>query len=185
MFNKLFAALLMATLFCILPDAYAGSGGQTGEAFIKTIYVKYGGATANSGSSYDAAKPCSGDLDLWDIPAGTMITKVYVKIDTAITGSTALDFGDDDDPNGYFDGGTSGAEGASLIAGVYGWDVKGAGGYLRVETAGVSDAADIYVVPNAKYYAAAGKELKQDITTACTAGRYRVIVEGYRFQPAP
>lgn len=174
-------SVLIVAMTLISFGAFAGSGGGVGEPFVKQIYVKYGGSSSAKGLSYDSAKSCALDADLWDIPAGTLITKVYVKIDTAITGTTTLDFGDDDDPNGFFDGGVSGAEGASLIAGLYGWSANIAGAYMRVETAGVSDAADVYVVPNAKYYAAAGKELKMDLTTACSAGRFRVIVEGFRF----
>lgn len=151
-----------------------------GEPFVKTVYVKFGGASTNSGTSYQAAKSCAADGDLWAIPAGTIITKQYVLMDTAVTGSSALDVGDDDDPNGFFDGGVSGLEGATFAAGMYGWNAKLAGAYLRVETAGGTDALDIYVVPNAKYYPVAGKEVKLDITTACTAGRFRVVTEGYK-----
>ena len=47
--------------------------------------------------------------------------------------------------------------------------------------AGATDAADIYVVPNAKYYSATGKEVKLDTATASTAGTARVVIEGYYF----
>ncbi len=175
----LFSFLMLAIMTAFTAPAFAGGGGGVGQKFVKEIYVKYGGATTNQGSSYDAAKSCAADGDLWAIPAGIVIEKAYLVIDTAITGSSALDFGDDDDPNGFFDGGVSGAEGASLVAGMYGWSPKLAGAYMRVETAGATDPADIDVVGSAKYYSATGKEVKLDITTACTAGRFRVVLEGY------
>lgn len=168
--------LIAMTMFTF--GAFASAGGAVGEPFVKTIFVKYGGSASAKGTSYDAAKSCAADGDLWDIPANTLINRVYVIIDTAVTGSSDLDIGDDDDPDGYVDGSVSLTLGT---AGLYGWNAKVAGAYLRVQTAGVSDAADIYVVPSAKYYSATGKEIKQDITTACTAGKYRVVVEGLRF----
>lgn len=167
-------AIVLTTL--LSSPAFAGGGGAAGQAFQKVIYVKYGGSQSNSGTSYSAAKSCASDTDLWSIPAGTVITRVYVIIDTLVTGSSDLDVGDDDDADGFVDGSLSVTLGT---VGMYGWNAKTAGAYLRVQTAGATDAADIYVVPNAKFYSAAGKEVKQDITTACTAGAYRVVVEGY------
>ncbi len=172
-----FLKMIVATAVLTMGfGAYAGSGGAVGEKFVKTIYVKFGGSATAAGTSYSAAKSCAADGDLWAIPAGVEIDKVYVIVDTAVTGSTDLDVGDDDDPNGFVDGSLSVTLGT---AGLYGANAKVAGAYLRVETPGASDATDIYVVPNSKYYGAAGKEVKQDITGACTAGRYRVVVEGF------
>ena len=110
------------------------------------------------------------------IEAGMVIEKVYAINDTAITGTTVLEVGDDDDPNGFI------VDTIVTLAtpGMYGYSAKVAGAYLRTETAGGTDAADIYVVPNAKYYSATGKEVKLNVTTANTAGKFRVVVEGYR-----
>lgn len=171
----MFKFVILALGLILTGPAFAGSGGSVGEKFHKEIYVKFGGSSANSGSSYDAAKSCAADGDLWNIPAGVVIEKAYMVIDTAITGSTNMDIGDDDDADGFIDSSLSVTLGT---AGLYGWNVKTAGAYLRVETAGVTDPADIYVVPASKYYSATGKEIKMDLTTACTAGRFRVIVEG-------
>jgi hypothetical protein len=155
--------------------AHAAGGGFVGEAFQKVIYVKFGGASTNSGTSYDAAKGCDVDQDLWTIPTNVVVTKAYMVIDTAITGSTNMDIGDDDDADGYIDSSLSVTLGTP---GMYGWDAKVAGAYLRVQTAGVTDPADVYVVPSAKYYTVGTKKLKMDLTTACTAGKFRVIIEG-------
>ena len=148
--------------------------GFAGEKFREVRYFADGGSGDQSGKGENNAAPIT-DQDIFSIPAGTVIEKVYAIIDTAVTGTTDFDVGDDDDADGFLDGSASLTLGTP---GMYGWDVKNAGAYLRVETAGATDAGDIYVVPNAKYYAAAGKEVKLDVTGASTAGAFRVVVEG-------
>lgn len=142
------------------------------ERFQKVIYLEYGGT--GSGDSEQSPLPFV-SADLWSIPAGCVIEKAYLIVDTAITGTTNLDVGDDDDADGFIDGSLSVTLGTP---GMYGWNAKLSGAYLRVETAGASDAVDIYVVPNAKYYSATGKEVKLSCSTANTAGKARVIIEG-------
>jgi hypothetical protein len=149
--------------------------------FRKEIFL-YGAAAVGSGSgeSYSSSLPfVSGDL--MAIPAGMIITRCFLIIDVAITGTTNLDVGDDDDADGFIDGSLSVTLGTP---GMYGWNCKTAGAYLRTETAGVTDPADVYVVPNAKYYAAVGKEVKLACSTANTAGKARVVVEGHYTQYA-
>lgn len=159
---------------CFVAPAMADGGFQK-EKFSIVVYLAYGGSASNTGLNPASPKPFA-DGDLWAIPANTVIEKVYTVIDTAITGTTNLDVGDDDDPDGFIDGSLS----VTLSSeGMYGWNVKTGGAYLRVETAGATDAADIFVVPNAKFYSATGKEVKLDITTTNTAGKARVIIEGY------
>lgn len=150
--------------------------GFAGEKFRKVFYFAHGGSGDNSGLSSDNALTIADNTALWNIPAGTVVEKCYAIIDTAVTGTTDFDVGDDDDPNGYIDGSVSLTIGTE---GMYGWDAKNAGAYLRIETAGATDAGDIYVVPNAKYYSATGKELRIDVTGTSTAGAFRVVVEGY------
>lgn len=174
---SILAAVVALTMIADLSKVEAAPGG-VGEKFVKVVYLKYGGSASNSGSSYSSPKPFV-DGDLWAIPAGAVIEKVYMIVDTAITGTTALTIGDDD-------GAASFCPNASVTLGtpgMYCWDAKGAGAYLRIQTAGASDAADIYVVPNAKLYSASGKEVKLDITTANTAGAARVFIEGYYSKP--
>lgn len=145
------------------------------QQFTKVFYVAHGGSTANSGLNPASPKPFS-DLDLWNIPANVVIEKVYAIVDVAVAGTTDFDIGDDDDADGFLDGSGSLTIGT---VGMYGWNAKVAGAYLRVQTAGATDAADIYVVPNAKFYSATGKELKLDSTGSSSAGKVRIIVEGY------
>lgn len=170
---RFLASLLFAVSMLFTGIVHAD--GFVGQKFVKTIYVKFGGSSVNGGGSYNAAKSCAADGNLWAIPANVLIEKVYMVIDTSITGSTGMDVGDDDDPNGFIDASLSVTLGTP---GLYGYDAKNAGAYLRIQTAGGTDALDIFVVPNAKYYSAAGKTLKLDVTTACTAGKFRVVVEG-------
>lgn len=168
-------ALIALILGLGLASPVMAAGGFEKEKFQKVIYVAHGGSSANSGLNPASPKPFT-DGDLWAIPANVVIEKVYAIVDVAVTGTTDFDIGDDDDADGFLDGSLSLTIGT---AGMYGWDVKLAGAYLRVQTAGATDAADIYVVPNAKYYSATGKEVKIDGTGTSTAGKVRVVIEGY------
>lgn len=170
---KLFSGLMIAALLSTATAQAAGPGFQ-GECFEKVFYFSgpsgKGSASGKSAANAAAIK----DGDIMSIEAGTIIKTVTVLLDTAVTGSTALDIGDDD-------GATSFCPTASITLatpGMYCGNAKARGAYLRVQTAGVTDAADIYVVPNWKYYSAAGKEIKLDNTTTNTAGAFRVVVEG-------
>lgn len=170
---KRFSAIMLAVLISS-SFAHAAGPGFYGECFAKTFYFSgpLGKGSASGKSAANAAAIKDGDI--MAIEAGTVITGVTVIIDVAVTGSTAIDVGDDD-------GATSFCPTASLTLGtpgMYCQNAKVRGAYLRVQTAGATDAGDIYVVPNTKYYSAAGKEVKLDNTTTNTAGAFRVIVEG-------
>lgn len=153
------------------------AGGFAPEKFQEVIYCKGASGTGDAGGESYANAKAIADGDLWAIPANTVIENVYIILDTAITGTTLLEVGDDDDPDGWV------KDIASDFAnvGMYGWSAKSyAGAYKFVETAGATDAADVYRVANAKYYSAAGKEIKLNTTTANTAGAFRVVIEGCR-----
>lgn len=165
-------ALLLCTSLPLNALAVVGFGG---EKFVKVVYFEKGGKGKKTGIDAGNARDIV-DASIMAIPADSVVTNVYVVIDTAITGSTAIDIGDDDSANGF-------VPTASLTLatpGMYGWDAKAKGSYLRVQTAGATDAGDIYVVPQAKYYSAGTKSVKLDNTTANTAGKFRVVIEGYR-----
>lgn len=126
------------------------------EKFLKVKYYAFGG-TGTGASAADPASPV--DSDVMAIEAGMVIEFVNVVVTTAITGTTQLDVGDDDDQNGF-------VAAATLTAGaVSPANFAAAGAYLA---AGLK-----------KFYSAAGKEVKLDITTAMTAGAFAVEVEGY------
>lgn len=146
------------------------------QKFEKVLYFEHGGKGAKTGLDADNAMAII-DQDIMSIEAGTVIEKLFAVVDTAVTGTTDVDVGDDDDSDGYLDGSLSLTLGTP---GMYGWNVKVAGAYLRVQTAGATDAADIYVVPNAKYYSVATKKLKMDVTGTSTAGKFRVVVQGHK-----
>jgi hypothetical protein len=168
----------IAALFGAMSSLCTSANAQVGfpgEAFTEVRYYAHGG----TGSGKSASNPAAiVDADVFALPLGTVLENVYVIVDTAITGTTNLDVGDDDDADGWVDGSLSVTLGTP---GMYGWDAKFGGAYKRIETAGATDAADIYVVPRAKLYAAAGKEVKLDVTTASTAGAFRVVVKGFYF----
>lgn len=172
-----FLVILLA-LAVTLSGVPSYAAGFQNECFQHTVYVT-GTATGGSGNSYGSPKPAS-DVDLWDIPANTKINNIYVVIDVLFTGTSDFDVGDDDDPDGFIDGSLSVTLGT---VGMYGQNAKLAGAYLRVQTAGATDAADIYVVPNSKFYSGSGKEVKLDVTGTWTAGKARVIIEGCKMKP--
>ncbi len=167
---KMILALIMAVM---IPSLLMASEG-TKVPLHKVIYLAYGGSASANGLSAVTPKPFA-DGNLWAIPAGAVIKQVSVIVDTAITGTTTFDLGD-------ADGVTSFCPSASVTIatpGIYCNNAKVAGAYLRVQTAGATDAGDIYVVPTSKYYSAAGKYVALDITTTNTAGTARVIIDGY------
>jgi hypothetical protein len=172
-FYKFFSALML-TILLTASTAHAAGPGFQGECWEKVFHF-YGasGKGRASGKSAANAAPIA-DGDIMAIEAGTIINSVSVIVDTAVTGTTALTIGDDDGAASY-------CPNASLTLGtpgMYCHNAKVAGAYLRVETAGATDALDVYVVPTAKYYSAAGKEIKLDNTTTNTGGAFRVLVKG-------
>lgn len=162
---------LVIGLILSTQSAYALNCSTNGK-FQQTIYLS-GTGTSGTGLSPSSPKGFA-DQDLWAIPAHTLIEKVYFCVDTAITGTTVLEVGDDDAASGF----VTDQAGNFATTGCYSLNAKDAGSYLRVQTAGATDAADIYVVPASKYYKTSGKEVKLNITTANTAGKARVVIEG-------
>jgi len=178
---KRFLILFLGLAALLAPHVEAAVTAQSMECnkpFVKIVHVC--GTTVGkgkvNGKDFSNCLPFA-DQDLWNIPAGTLISKVYPKVDVAITGTTVLEVGDDDDADGFIVDMAGGF--ASLTAQL--WDAKAAGVYLRIQTAGATDAADVYVVPTAKYYSVATKEVKMNITTDNTAGKMRVFIEGYKY----
>jgi hypothetical protein len=136
--------------------------GFVGEKWERWYYMQHG--ATGSGEGPDARAPIS-TADMLAIPAGTVVEQVYVIIETAVTGSTAINLGDDDDNDGY-------VPTASLTLGtpgVYGYGADQKGAYL-----GSAGAA------RAKYYSAAGKEAKVAVTGASTAGKLAIYMCGSR-----
>ncbi len=167
---QLFVVALTALSVVGVSSAKAAVGFKD-EKFKKVFYFEYNGKGSQDGLSPGNAKPIA-DTDLMAIPAGMVIEKVYVIIDTAVAGTTALDIGDDDDADGF-------VKNAALTLGtpgLYSYNAGVAGDYLRYLTQGASTPN--VVAPMAKYYSAAGKEIKMDNTTSNSAGKLRVVVEG-------
>lgn len=172
---KYLLSIIALVALTISPLTSTAGVGFKGEKFQKVFYFEHGGKGSLSGLSANNAAAIA-DKDLMSIEAGMIIQNAFIIVDTAVTGATVLELGDDDDADGY----VVSANITIATPGIYGNNAKVAGAYLRVQTAGATDAADIYVVPSSKYYSAAGKTLKFNETTASTAGKFRLVVEGYK-----
>lgn len=170
--NILYLAILIAAL-----TGYSvanAAGNLKGKPFVHTICVKDSGSGSKTGNSCNDAKPIlnsdnEGVADLWEIPAGTVIEKVYLIIDSAFTGTTNFDVGDDDSANGFIDSSVSVTLGST---GAYGYSHKNAGAYLSV---GAGDGSGEQI----KYYSASGKSLKLSVAGSNSVGTARIVVEGY------
>lgn len=139
-------------------------GFASGEEKWVIRYYAFGG----TGSGENASDPADMvSADCFAIPAGTAVVDAAVFIDTAVTGTTAIDVGDDDDADGY-------VPTASLTLGtpgVYGLGEDEKGAYLHDGTNTQSKRA--------KYYnsASSGKEAKVAFTGTATAGAVRVALK--------
>lgn len=154
-FLKMCLGLMVAMLFS--GSAFAQLG-FPGESFTKVKYYAFGG----TGSGESASNPAAAvDGDVVALPAGALITKAYVIVDTAITGTSAINVGDDDDNDGY-------VTTASITLGT-----PGLYGYASAAAYLASGAAKLYV--------ATGKEVKLDVTGTNTAGAFRVVIQGHHF----
>lgn len=180
-FATLALAALVAAVMTLAPKNTHAAVGVQGEKFQKIFYF-YGPNGKGSASGLDAGNAKAiADTDVMSIPAGTVIENIYVVVDAAITGTTIMNIGDDDNAAGFLNSSAI----TFATPGIYGYSAKAkavaSSTYLATSTAGTS-AGELYVVPNAKYYSAAGKEVKLDTTTTNTAGQFRIVVEGYRLK---
>ena len=108
-------------------------------------------------------------VTFWDIPAGTIITRVLAKIKVAGTGSGNLTIGDDDAGNVFVLAGDATAA-ADVI---YGDDTTELGAAFYDSTKKGAQW---------KVYTAAGKEMQIDCSAALTTeATVDVFVFGYRY----
>lgn len=167
-------ALLLTSLFASATAQAAASSYVGGTPFQINRYYCNGssGKGTLSGKDYANCKAVA-DGDVWDIPANTLISKVYVVVETAVTGLTGLALGDDDSSTGY-------ASDQDMHAtGLYAWSAGLGGTYVYT----IGQDGKYY--PNAKFYSAAGKEVKIDVTGAiATTGKFRVVIEGWHMPQA-
>lgn len=167
---KFLNLLILSLFFTYAAVAEAAPAPVKNAPFSKIVYFATSSGTSGgtgdlSGRSYGSAKALT-DGDLLNIPAGMVVDKVYYVVDEAITGTSAVTVGDDDDADGFA------TSSATLgTPGIYGNSSALAGAYLQ-------EGAN--KLPKSKYYSAAGKEVKVDFTGAATAGKLRVIIQGYQ-----
>ena len=116
-------------------------------------------------------------IDLVDIPEGTIIESVLVRIKTPATGTAAnLSVGDAGDAAGFIM-----PNNAQAAAGtIYGNDPDHLGGYLKDTVTCAATGANAKVGHNGHLYATAAK-LRFVLSAAATGGVYQVFVTGKRF----
>lgn len=117
------------------------------EETLRVIYLEHG-ATGSGASENDAAPILTASFGPLD--AKEVVQAANWHVETTITGSTAVDVGDDVDPNGFI-------AAPALTAG----DVAGAGALLNVKNA-VAGTVELAV------------------TGTSTAGKAQIALIGYR-----
>ncbi len=121
---------------------------------------------------YTVATSGTAAVDVWDIPAGTIITSVLAKIKTAgsaSSGTSSITVGDDDTASGFI----TAADGTASADTVYGDAPSERGVYLYDGT-----IRGGYV----KFYTAAGTELKlTNSVVAAAETTVDIFVMGYRY----
>ena len=116
-------------------------------------------------------------IDLMDIPAGTIIESVLVRVKTPATGPDAsLTVGDADSANGFI----LAADAKAAAGTIYGDDIDEVGAYLKAAVTCAATSANAQVGHNGHLYAAAAK-VKFVLSAAATGGVYQVFVTGKRF----
>lgn len=172
--NKILSLALMAFALRAYEPAHAAPIGKT--EFEKVIYLNAAmtstQSAAYSGVDYTNAKGFY-DGDLWAIPADTVIEQMFVVVDTAVSGITLFELGDDDDANDFIASSSSPFVVGAATTGLMYFDTLYKGNYLKAAapiTAGIQIA---------KYYSAAGKELKLNVTGTATTGKVRLVLRGF------
>lgn len=153
---KFLLALMLAVATLATPVISYAAAPATGapspkSALYHVVYLRYNGA--GKGVNPSSPLPLS-SADVWNIPAGCVLTRVYLIIDDAIVGPTVGTFNVGDG-----DGATTWITGSSSVS---------------PASAGMKGNSS----QTAKYYLTAGL-LKIALTGAATAGRARLVVEGY------
>lgn len=168
--NYLTSTLIAVALLMTSMASHASPLGK--QPFQQTVYVSaYVTSTASalhSGNDYNSAIGFYDQAVLWKIPAGVVVEQMYVIVDEAAVGVSALTIGDGSSATGYI---TSNAGIGSLGLQYYGAGLKGT--YLQKQSGNIASA-----LAGAKYYSASDSML-MSITGTATAGKMRVIIKGY------
>ena len=161
--KKYLSLVLVAAMAAIMSTNSNAAGGFKKQPFQEVFYFEHGGKGDGSGRSADNAHALS-TVDLYAIPADAVIERAYLVVDTAIAGTVSLDIGDDDDADGYCPNGSI----TLGTPGMYCGNDSERGAYgLATSNAKL------------KYYSAAGKEVKAAFSGASSAGKARVVIEGF------
>jgi hypothetical protein len=161
--------MILAIIAALVATQNATAAVPKNKPFVKEFYLSTPSGARNGEGGYDNAKDLGTDADLMAIEDGMVIENVYVIVDSAVAGVTAIQLGDDDSAAGFVP--TVATSTFLATPQILGYNSTAKGTYLK----------DTSSNAQAKYYSAAGKELKLDATGTLTGnGKVRVIVEGYR-----
>jgi len=163
--KKYLSFVLIAAVAALASINGYAAGGFKKQKFQEVFYLEHGGKGDASGRSADNAAAIS-TRDVFAIPAGAVVENAYVIVDVAVVGLTSLDVGDDDDADGY-------CLNADITLGTpaaYCANEADKGAYLHDSGASGSKV---------KYYSASGKEVKIDVVGPSSAGKAKIIVEGF------
>ena len=157
----------MIVAFALIFSGLAEAKPVRNVPFTKVIYLSTPSGSA-SGTSSDNANAMDVDADLMTIQPGMVIENAYVIVDSAVSGVTAVELGDDDSASGFLP--TASTSTYLATPQMLGWNSTAKGTYLK----------DASSNPAAKYYSASGKEVKLNATgTLSGSGRVRVVIQGY------
>lgn len=163
---RLYSYLILALAFTFA--AVAEAKPVRNVPFTKVIYLATPSGNATGVGGYANAKALGVDADLMTIQPGMVIEQAYVIVDEAVDGVTAIQLGDDDSASGFLP--TASTSTYLATPQMLGWPSTVKGSYLK----------DASSNPAAKYYSAAGKEVKLDATgTLGVTGKVRVIIQGF------
>lgn len=123
-----------------------------GDAFERVVYFEHG--ASGTGNSKDDRLPIATKSDIMALNEGEVVEVAQVVIETAVAGATDIDIGDGTDADGYVDGSAD----------------------LTLGTAGAYAGAGA-LLPD---HASAAKDVAMAVTGTSTAGKFAVVLKGYR-----
>lgn len=121
------------------------------------------------------SRTLTGTIAIFSAPANCAIKSIKAHVITAVTGATSEIVGDGTDTNGFLE------DGFAANAGYYPLHVQEvsatfAGAFTYDSDAGVTDAADVSIVPKDKFYSSADT-IDFVIGGTASAGKIRFVVE--------
>lgn len=164
--NTLSLLLLLAIPLAFSPAAQAKP--VRNVPFTKVIYLATPSGNATGVGGYENAKAMGVDADVMTIQPGMVIEQMYFIVDQAVNGVSSIAVGDDDSATGFLP--TAATNTYLATPQILGWPGSAKGSYLK-------DGSNAAAA--AKYYSAAGKEVKIDATGTLNSGKVRLVIQGF------